>query len=146
MGNVYLSSSYLWTPRRFWGKAYTGISVFGIFFGPSQISKTSEFGLPDRKNWRDFPPQSRNSLPTFCFHGNDGPLLSLFRLVGVRISIKGIFTFKDFNCTALSILSGWEHFSLRELLPVSRKFFSSGFVKINYRCQVAQNFHESGLC
>lgn len=64
----------------FGGKHTQEFHVLGIFRGPSQISITSEFGLPDRTNWRD-SPQSRNALPAFCFHGNDCPLLSLFRLV-----------------------------------------------------------------
>lgn len=63
-----------------------------------------------------------------CFHGNNSPLFSLF----IALSID--------------ILSGSEHFSLREILPVSKKLISLGFVKINCRCQAAQNFHESGLC
>lgn len=83
---------------------------------PSQITTTSEFGRSDRTNWRD-SPQSRNALPILCFHGNNGPSLSLFRLVEDRISIKWILTFKDFNCMALSIdiLSGSEHFTQRDI-------------------------------
>lgn len=130
--------------RDFGGEHTQDFPFFGIFF--------VTFSIPQHLNLFCLIGQTEGILLKAGMpHQHSAPLeimvldcLCLGELKRVGIPVKTIFTSKAFNCATLSIdiLSGSEHCTFRQILPVSRQLISSGFVKINCRCQVAQNCHD----